>query len=166
MTILVTYGSTRGGTEGIADIIGDELRKSGFDVDVKPAASVGPRLRGYDAVIVGGAIYMGRWHKDARHFVKTHRMQLLERPTFFFSSGPLGYAAQAKEIPPTRGVQRLMRSVGAKNHVTFGGRLAEDARGPMAAAMARTRAGDFRDDANIRTWTRHVADELQHPRAA
>ncbi|MGA8295552.1 MAG: flavodoxin domain-containing protein [Acidimicrobiales bacterium] len=166
MAILVTYGSTRGGTQGLAEMIGDELRKCGFEVDVSPASAVGRRLAGYDAVVVGGALYMGRWHKDARRFVKSHVLQLYERPTFFFSSGPLGSKAQASKIPPTRSVQRLMKRVATTRHATFGGRLDEGAHGYMAASMAKSTSGDFRDEANVRTWARHVADELQHPRAA
>jgi menaquinone-dependent protoporphyrinogen oxidase len=166
MSILVTYGSKRGGTQGLAEMIGDELRKSGFAVDVKPAREVGRRLVGYDAVVVGGAVYMGRWHRDARRFVWTHRHQLSERPTFFFSSGPLGDRMLESDIRPRRGVQRLMALVGATQHVTFGGQLREDAHGFIAAAMAKKHSGDFRDEANVRTWARHVADELQHPRAA
>lgn len=166
MSILVTYGSKRGGTQGIAEMIGDELRKCGFDVDVKPAREVGRRLAGYDAVVVGGALYMRHWHRDARRFVWTHRRQLSERPTFFFSSGPLDGRMRETDIPATRGVQRLMALVGATQHVTFGGRLSEDVHGHVAAAMAKKHSGDFRDEANVRTWARHLADELQHPRAA
>ena len=40
-------------------------------------------------MIVGGALYAFRWHKDARRFVKRHADELAGRPTYFFSSGPL-----------------------------------------------------------------------------
>lgn len=37
MRILVTWGSKRGGTEGIARIVGEILRERGFEVREAPA---------------------------------------------------------------------------------------------------------------------------------
>jgi menaquinone-dependent protoporphyrinogen oxidase len=165
MTILVTYGSTRGGTEGLAEIIGDELRKCGYDVDVAPARGVG-RLANYDAVIVGGALYAGHWHREARRFVKSHRLQLHQLPTYFFSSGPLGEEAQKKDIPPVRGVDHLMARVGARRHATFGGRLDEHAEGLIAASMTKRWSGDFRDETKVRAWAHDIAAELAASKAA
>jgi menaquinone-dependent protoporphyrinogen oxidase len=54
MRILVTYGSRRGGTQGLAEMVADDLLAEGFDVDLLPPRRV-RRLDGYDAVIVGGA---------------------------------------------------------------------------------------------------------------
>ncbi len=34
--VLVAYGSERGGTAGIAEVIGATLREDGLDVDVRP----------------------------------------------------------------------------------------------------------------------------------
>ena len=38
--VLVTYGSKRGGTEGLATIIGEGLRQAGVDVEVAAAREV------------------------------------------------------------------------------------------------------------------------------
>jgi menaquinone-dependent protoporphyrinogen oxidase len=166
MKILVTHGSERGGTAGIAARMAIALRASGIDADVVPAREVRD-LRGYDAVIVGGALYAMRWHADARRFVIRHAAALRERPVWFFSSGPLDDSADKKDIPPTPQVQQLMAFVGAGGHVTFGGRLAPDAPGFIARSMARTHGGDFRNDARIDAWAldvaRRIEDELEHP---
>jgi menaquinone-dependent protoporphyrinogen oxidase len=53
-----------------------------------------------------------------------------------------------------------MARVGARGHCTFGGRLAPDARGFPASAMARTRAGDWRNQEQIREWAIEVARAL------
>jgi menaquinone-dependent protoporphyrinogen oxidase len=59
MRVLVTYGSKRGGTEGIANMIGDALRQEGLEVDVASAdRAADPEA--YAAVIVGGALYAYR----------------------------------------------------------------------------------------------------------
>jgi menaquinone-dependent protoporphyrinogen oxidase len=101
MRILVTFGSTRGGTRGLAQMVADDLREEGCTVDLLAPREV-RRLDDYGAVIVGGALYAFRWHKDARRFVQRHAAELRQRPTYFFSSGPLDDSAARKEIPPVR----------------------------------------------------------------
>jgi len=159
MRILVTYGSKSGGTEGLAQMLGLNLRNEQCEVDVLPPNAV-EGIDTYDAVVVGGALYAKRWHKAARRFVKRHAADLRKRPTYFFSSGPLDDTASASDIPPVKGVTALMTAVGARGHVTFGGRLLPDAKGFPASAMAKTRSGDWRDPEHVRTWARFVATEL------
>ena len=67
--VLVAYGTKNGSTASIAKIVGEELRDQGASVDVRDAATV-RSLEGYDAVVIGGALYTGRWHRAARRFVR------------------------------------------------------------------------------------------------
>ena len=113
-----------------------DLREEGLEVDLVPPNQV-KRLDEYEAVVVGGALYASRWHRAAKRFVKRHTGELRERPVFFFSSGPLDDSATKKDIPPVKRVQALMERVGARGHVTFGGRLSPDAKGFPASAMAK-----------------------------
>ena len=160
MTVLVTYGSTRGGTEELAQTVADALRQEGLAVDVVPARAV-RGVGGYDAVVVGGALYAFHWHRDARRFVKRHTAELRRRPTYFFSSGPLDDSAVQGGIPPVKGVDALMRRVGARGHATFGGRLSPEAKGFPASAMAKKHAGDWRDPDQVRTWAGAIAPQLR-----
>ena len=155
MRVLVTYGSKLGGTAGIAELVGGALGDAGLQADVRPAPEVSG-LDPYGAVVVGRALYTGRWHRDARRFVKRHTAALRERPVWLFSSGPLEDSA-AGQIPPVAQVRALARQIGARSHVTFGGRLPADAKGFPARAMARTHAGDWRDPERIRAWAAEVA---------
>jgi menaquinone-dependent protoporphyrinogen oxidase len=159
MKVLVTYGSKRNGTEGLAEMLGVDLRARGFVVDVEDAAGM-PSIDGYDAVVVGGALYAGRWHADARKFVKRNAGELRRRPVFLFSSGPLDESAATEDLEPTRQVRKLMARVGAEDHKTFGGRLEADAAGFAAHAMAKDHAGDWRDAAEVNHWAAHVAARL------
>lgn len=160
MSILVAYASKRGGTKGLAEMVAAGLREEGFTVDLSATREV-ERCDGYDAVIVGGALYAARWRRDARRFVKRHTGQLRRCPTFLFSSGPLDDSATEREIPPVKGVNALMGRIGARGHVTFGGRLTPDAKGFPARAMAKKRAGDWRDAEQVRTWVRSIGSELR-----
>lgn len=159
MAILIAYGSTREGTAGLAEMLADALRRDGLEVQVEPAASV-DSVAGHTAVIVGGALYAGRWHRDARRFVKNRVQDLRGRPVWFFSSGPLDNSATRGEIPPIPGVRKLMDRVGARGHMTFGGRLASDARGFPASAMAKTKAGDWRDMDQVASWAKSISEVL------
>jgi menaquinone-dependent protoporphyrinogen oxidase len=127
--------------------------------DVAPARTI-RSLEGYDAVIVGGALYATRWHRDARRFVRRHARQLAERPVWLFSSGPLDDSAARTEIEPVFGAQQAMRLSQARGHVTFGGRLSPDARGFPATAMAKKMSGDWRDPEHVTRWVSDVASQL------
>ncbi|WP_405962508.1 flavodoxin domain-containing protein [Streptomyces sp. NBC_00723] len=159
-TVLVTYGSTNGSTAQIAEAVAEVLRKEGLTVDALPAGAV-PSVASYDAVVVGGGLYAGRWQKDARRFVRRHRRLLAERPVWFFSSGPLDASASERDIPPVRGVRRAMTRLSVREHVTFGGCLEEGAKGRVAGMILRSgKGGDFRKFDAIETWAAGVAREL------
>lgn len=159
MSVLVAFGSKRGGTEGLAQMVAEGLREEGFAVDVVPARQV-KTVDPYEAVVVGGALYAFRWHRDARRFVKRHAAELRRCPTYLFSSGPLDDSARQRDIPPVKGVQALIDRVGCRGHATFGGRLSPDATGFPASAMAKKNAGDWRDHGQVRGWAHRVAAEL------
>jgi menaquinone-dependent protoporphyrinogen oxidase len=161
MNVLIVYGSKMGGTAGLARMLGEALERHGASVDVEPALEA-DAVEDYAAVVVGSALYAGRWQRDARRFVKKNTAVLSTRPVFFFSSGPLDDSAKEHEIPPTKQVLRLMNRVGTSEHTTFGGRLAADAPGFMAGAMAKEHAGDWRDPAQVEAWAHHVASRLRH----
>lgn len=92
MRVLVTWGSKRGGTAEIASTISDELKAVGVEVALMPASGL-RELRGYDAAIIGGALYGNRWHRDARRLVTRHIAGLRRIPVCLFSSGPLDSSA-------------------------------------------------------------------------
>jgi menaquinone-dependent protoporphyrinogen oxidase len=159
--VMVAFGTTNGSTAQIAEAIAAVLRKDGLTVDTLPAGSVAS-VSSYDAFVVGGGLYAGRWHKDARRFVRRHRRTLAEHPLWLFSSGPLDASAAERDIPPVPGVKRAMVRLDAREHVTFGGCLEEGAKGRIAGMILRSgKGGDFRDFDAIEAWARRVADELR-----
>jgi menaquinone-dependent protoporphyrinogen oxidase len=85
--ILVAYATKHGSTIEVAEGIATALRGRAHEVEVAPAADV-RALDGYRAVVLGGALYMGRWHQDAAGFLKRHRHALQEMPLAVFAMGP------------------------------------------------------------------------------
>ena len=159
LRVLVAWGGSRGGTAGLAEMVAVDLRAHGLHVDVRPAREV-RHVDAYDAVVVGGALYAGRWHRDAARFVSRHLTALRARPVWLFSSGPLDGSAADHDIPPVRRVAAVMERVGARGHVTFGGRLTADATGVVASRVAREHAGDWRDRVQVARWSDHVAGAI------
>ncbi len=163
MTVLVAYGSKRGGSAGLAEMIGDALRAAGSQVRVEPARAVGG-LDGVTAAIVVGGLYANRWHRDARVFTARHRRALADIPVWLVASGPLDDSADAGTIPAVPQVAAAVARLGARGEVTFGGFLAPDAKGFPASAMAKNgKAGDWRNPERVRAWVAQVVGELTGP---
>jgi menaquinone-dependent protoporphyrinogen oxidase len=163
MKVLVAYASKMGGSKEIAEMVGKSLADRGLSVDIS-AAENAASPSGYDAIIVGSGLYAARWRKPARRFVKKNAATLRELPVWFFSSGPLDASAAEHEIPAVTQVATLMDLVHAREHATFGGRLPADAKGFPASAMAKTKAGDWRDREQIKTWADGIANTLSSAR--
>lgn len=177
MRILVAFASRHGGTEGIADAVAAALRETAVAAEngaaedaVSPAAhhlvdvlGVGDveDVTGYDAVIVGSAVYVGRWMDSARRFVLAHASALRNRPVWLFSSGPVGDPA----VPDTEAADaaELAELVDAQGTRTFAGRLRPaELSLPERARIRDVHAaeGDYRDWGEIREWAVDVAEAL------
>lgn len=89
MRLLVAYASKHGSTKGIAEFIGEKLRQWKVYVDVIDVND-DRDLRSYDAFVIGSAVYMGRWMKEAKQFAAKNSTVLSARPVWLFSSGPTG----------------------------------------------------------------------------
>ena len=87
-SVLVAYATQYGSTQQVAEAIAETLREGGLEVDLQPMREV-RTLQDYHAVVLGAALYIGRWHKDARRFLSRHREALTQRPVAIFTLGPL-----------------------------------------------------------------------------
>ncbi|NLE94506.1 MAG: flavodoxin [Dehalococcoidia bacterium] len=155
--VLVAYSSKHGSTAELARSIALTLSRAGMDVDVLPAADV-QDVRRYRVVILGSAVYGGRWRAEAVSFFDRFSMQLFGRDVWLFQSGPLGNSAQAilRSLPLNVGVYAEYLRV--KGWASFGGKLDGTAGGPVARFLARAGfAGDYRDFAAVRLWAEDVA---------
>ena len=178
MSVLIAYASRHGATQGIAERIADRLRANGLDAEARPAAEIRDVSR-FDAFVVGGAAYMSHWLNDATRFVQRNRALLAERPTWLFSSGPIGTDTVDKDgrdvlevtVPKEfAGLRAAIHPRGEK--VFFGARnpaarpigVAERLFALMPAAKDALPKGDFRDWPAIDAWADEIATELSEPR--
>jgi menaquinone-dependent protoporphyrinogen oxidase len=167
--VLVAYASKRGSTAEIAATVAAVLRESGDEVDCVEAGAVA-ELDGYDAVVLGSAVYMRRWRGDARRFLRKHRAQLARLPLWVFSSGPTGDPARDNPAwtEPHRTIEKA-QGLGARDHVVFGGRVPAEPHGFAERGMAENTPPEWRDRRDwdaIRAWARGIAAELDARRAA
>lgn len=161
---LVAYGTKFGATGQIAEAIGAVLVRSGFDVDVRRARHV-RGVENYDIVVLGSAVYMGRWLREARRLLR--RRELVEREVWLFSSGPVGEQPQDEESRKWTRPERITRrgeQIGAHEHAVFGGAVSETGGGFLRRKMAKSidpGSRDLRDWGEIADWAGKIADACQ-----
>ena len=125
MRVLVTAASKHGVTDEIAERIGAVLAAHGVDAEVKKLQEVSG-LAGYEAVVLGSGIYLGKWLKEARRFVEVHAAELAQRPTWLFASGSIMGDPPVGDDPNAMGaglVERLVETTHARELKLFAGKL-------------------------------------------
>jgi menaquinone-dependent protoporphyrinogen oxidase len=166
VTVLVAYASRHGATREIAEAIADALSARDVAVDVRDVAGV-DGLEPYHAVVLGSAVYFGKWLEPARNFVEAHADELAARPTWLFSSGPVGDPPFPGEDDAVR-AEALVAATNARGHRLLGGKLDPSALGLAERMLARVAhgRGDYRDWNEIDTWAADIAAALQAEHAA
>ncbi len=156
--ILVAYGTKKGSTREVAESIAAHLRERLYSTDVEAADSV-TDLDGYDGVVLGGSIYMTRWHPDARTFLKRHRAALEQIPLAVFAMGPL--TTDEHDVDSARKqLDHALESTPELEPVAiaiFGGVVDPTKLGFPFNHMP---ASDARDWDAIRAWADEVADRV------
>ncbi len=153
--MLVAYGTKHGSTLEVAEAIAATLRDCGHEVDVGPAAGV-RALDDYGAVVLGGALYMGRYHPDAARFLKRHRRALETIPFAVFAMGPKTLA-EAEVAASRRKLDHALATVPELTPAAvaiFGGVVDP---GKLHFPFKRMAPSDARDWGAIAAWGREFA---------
>jgi len=163
--VLVAYASLHGSTRDVAEAVAETLRDCGLQADCVVARDV-RFLAGYDAVVLGAAIYIGRLHKDARHFLRRYQWDLSRLPVAIFALGP--FHDEEKEWRDVRGqlTQQLAKYpwLDPLACEIFGGVFdPAKLRFPfrLLPALRNLPPSDIRNWPAIRTWAKEVAAKLQ-----
>jgi menaquinone-dependent protoporphyrinogen oxidase len=165
VSVLVTYASKQGATGRLAERVAEVLRDRGLAVEVQPLKAVTDPTQ-YEAFVIGSAVYLGSWLKDATSFVERNQPVLAERPVWLFSRGPLGEAGVSPELA------RIATAVHVREHRVFAGapgRMKFDVPDLLVWGLPRNgrllMEGDFRDWPAVEAWAASIADQLESERA-
>lgn len=174
MKVLVAFASRHGSTKGIAERIATTLTGCGHETTLRRADEVGDMGR-HDAFVIGGSAYFFHWAKEPTRLVRRNAPMLSRRPTWLFSSGPLGtdkVDAQGRdalaaavprefaELEPLIQPRGVRIFFGAHDPTAKPVGVLERITRMMPAARDALPAGDFRDWIAIDEWARGIGAEL------
>jgi menaquinone-dependent protoporphyrinogen oxidase len=164
--LLVTYASKYGATREIAEKIGNVLHQAGWLTDVSPVKEV-VEIEGYQAVILGSAVYIGKWQKDAAEFLQKNEQTLTQLPVWLFSSGPTGEGEPVELLEGWRlpvELQPIAERIQPRDIAVFGGYINPDKvnfiEKTAVKNIVKKPFGDFRDWNKIVAWANMVAVAL------
>ena len=160
MRVLVTVASRHGATREIGERVATVLRRRCHEVCTEPPEQVTSVL-GFDAVVLGSAVYLSRWLKAATQLLDRCANDLPNRVVFLFSSGPVSHPL-FPDTPPSD-LASLMGRSGARQHIVFAGRLDTNELAVaerIAVRMSHASAGDYRDWSAIEAWAEQIAVQL------
>jgi menaquinone-dependent protoporphyrinogen oxidase len=164
--VLVAYATKYGATAEIAERIGQVLRQAGLRTDVLPVDRVSD-LTPYKAVVLGSAVYIGRWRKEAAKFLKANEKVLAEQLVWLFSSGPTGERdpvdlGKGWHFP--KALQPIADRIRPRDIAVFHGNVNMKKLNFIEKWMiknVKAPIGDFRDWDAITSWATAIADVLK-----
>ena len=165
--ILVTYASKYGATKEIAQKIGEVLCQTGLQVDVFPVDGT-LDITPYKAIILGSAIYIGKWQQEAVEFLKANEKILASRQVWLFSSGPTGEGDLVELVEgvhlPTA-LQPVADRIQPRDIAVFHGYVNPDKINFIEKwsikSLVKKPFGDFRDWDAITAWATGIAVALK-----
>ncbi|RPI34449.1 MAG: hypothetical protein EHM70_02855 [Chloroflexota bacterium] len=163
--VLIAYASKYGATAEIAGRIGQGLREAGLSIDVLPAIRVRD-LTPYRAVVLGSAVYMFQWRKEAAGFLKANEKALVKLPVWLFSSGPLGGSDAVGFLAGAtfpKALQHFADRIHPQDIAIFHGAMDLEKLNSVEKYMVKnwkSPLGDFRDWEIIDAWAHSISDKL------
>jgi menaquinone-dependent protoporphyrinogen oxidase len=163
--VLVTYASKYGSTGGVADAIGKELCSKDVAADtvlIKNANNIGL----YQGVIIGGAVYMGKWMSEAVDFVKQNKDTLCKVPVAYFLVGMTLVRHPEKRAEVLSYMDPILKAVPEIKPVgigTFAGAMDYNNLSWINKKILKSKGspeGDFRDWNAIRSWAGGLTSQL------
>jgi len=166
MKVLVAYASKYGATAEIAEKIGGVLNDAGLPTDVSSVKQVS-NLAEYNAVILGSAVYIGQWRKEAVKFLETNEKALAERSVWLFSSGPSGEGDPVELLSGwkfPKAQQEIADRIQPRDITVFHGNVDVSKLNFLHKWMigkVESPVGDFREWEAIAAWGVSIAEALK-----
>lgn len=165
MTVLVATASRHGSTREVGAAVVRVLREQGLNATQRDAESLLSELdsdpfalSGFQAVVIGSAVYTGTWLTPATRLMKVAQRSDVG-PVFGFSVGIKDITVTPLDAPWTRPIRAGEPLV----PVVFGGRLEMSVlsmRERSLLAVVRAKEGSYTQWDMVEAWSRIVARQL------
>lgn len=173
--VLITYGTTEGHTATISEVIADVLHDLGHDVQTADITTLEDTVPdGYDALVIGASIHMGKHDKHVVEFVRRNHDTLERLPSAFFS---VSLAAHGDTQEAQGYVEEFAKETGwhPDKIALFGGALLYTHYGFVKRHMMKKIAGDkpghlgtdtsrdyvYTEWDAVKRFAEHFADQLE-----
>jgi menaquinone-dependent protoporphyrinogen oxidase len=118
-------------------------------------------------VVLGSAVYMGQWRKEAARFLKANETALAGKPVWLFSSGPTNEGDVEElmagwQLPG--GLRPIADRIKPRNIATFHGAADVNKMNLFERWIlknVKSPVGDFRDWEAIAAWATAIVEELR-----
>jgi menaquinone-dependent protoporphyrinogen oxidase len=164
--VLIAYATKYGATAEIAEKIGEVLRQRSLLVEVLRADRV-TDVTPYAAVVLGSAVYMGKWRSEAVTLLERNEQQLATLPVWLFSSGPTGSGEPAALLQGWRfpeAQQATVERIKPRDIALFHGKIDRQNLNIIEKFAIKTvgsPVGDFRDWQMISNWADTIASAIK-----
>lgn len=164
--VLVTYATKYGSTADIAARIGQVLSEASLQTEVLPVNNTA-NLNDYDAIVLGSAVYIGQWRKEAAAFLKSNEQILAGKPVWLFSSGPVGEGDPVELLQGWRypaSLQTVIEHIKPRDITVFHGNIDISRLNfiqKLAIKNVKAPIGDFRKWDAINAWANSIVDALK-----
>jgi len=158
MKVLIAYATKYGSTAGVAEKIGEVMKSKGVEAVVADISDK-PDPSGYDAVVVGGAVYIMMLNGKTKRFVAKHKKILSKvSVAYFVVCGLLKEDTTENREKTEKTLKSMKKKVAPVDVGLFGGAF-DPAKGPKM--MADEPAYDYRDWDAITAWAEGLVEKLK-----
>ncbi len=163
--VLVAFTTRHDSTRAMASTIAAILADAGVAVRFEAIDAVGD-LRAFRAAVVGCSVFAGEWMPGAHAFLVAHERQLETIPVWLFATGPTEPLPEGTivDVPPD--LVTVIERIGPRDVALFAGSLQPHHIGAglrVLTRLSRETFAEHRDEAAVKRWARHVAEELAAP---
>jgi len=162
--ILVAYATRNGSTALIAEAIARELEAAGHRAEAVEIGRV-PSPAGYDGVVLGGPVYIGRIDGRLGKYVRRHTGVLARLPVAGFVVCLAAASEDAAGIAiAEKALHAALLPLSPVAETVFAGSLDPDRLSWLQRWMitrVKSPVGDFRNWDTIRAWARELPGKMK-----